>query len=137
MKYSKEAVQTAFLKDFIATKVQAGSLSLVAVKSPFGNYRKDCYIPSSRYSPCEAKKNGIKTVVNVLLITGEPDHNENLGEVVKFGVERYYDQVKSRKNATEKNLVEGFKTYTSGNATNVWTQTVKEAIIIQEDGKYE
>ena len=77
MKYSKEAVRTAFLKDFMATEVQAGSLSLDAVKFPFGNYREDRYIPSSRYSPCEAKKNGIKTVVNVLIITGEPDYNEN------------------------------------------------------------
>ena len=77
MKYSKEAVRTAFLKEYMATEVQAGSLSLDAVKSPFGNYREDRYIPSSRYSPCEAKKNGIKTVVNVLIITGEPDYNEN------------------------------------------------------------
>ena len=77
MKYSKEAVRTAFLKEYMATEVQAGSLSLDAVKSSFGNYREDRYIPSSRCSPCEAKKNGIKTVVNVLIITGEPDYNKN------------------------------------------------------------
>ena len=56
---------------------------------------------------------------------------------MKFGVERFYDQVNSRENAMKKDLVEGFKTYTSGNATNIWTQTVEEATIAQEDGVYE
>ena len=77
MKYFKGAVRTTFLKGFMSTEVQAGSLSLDAVKSPFGNHKEDRYIPSSRFSPCEAKKNGIKTVVNVLIITGKPDYNEN------------------------------------------------------------
>ena len=77
MKFSKEAVRTAFLKGFMATEIQAGSLSLDAVKSPFGNYREDRHIPSSRFSPYETKKDGIKTVVNVLILTGKPDYDEN------------------------------------------------------------
>ena len=48
MKFSKEAVRTAFLKEFMATEVQAGSLSLDAVKSPFGNYREDRHIPRKK-----------------------------------------------------------------------------------------
>ena len=124
MKFSKDAIRAAFLKEFMTTEVQAGALSQDAEKSPFGNYKEDRYIPSSRFLPCENKKNGVRTVVNVLSISGEPDHHEDLGEVVKLGIERFYDQVKARDGATEKDLVEGFKSYTSGNATNVWTQTV-------------
>ena len=138
MKFSKDAIRTAFLKEFMTTEVQAGTLSQDAEKSPFGNYREDRYIPSSRFLPCESKKNGVKTVANVLEISGEPDDHEDLGEVVKFGIERYYEKVKSRENVTEKDLVEGFKEYTSGHATNVWTQTVEEATIVEtSEGVYE
>ena len=136
-RYSKEALRTAFFKNFMTTEVQAKLLPLDALKPPFGNYREENEISPSRFAPCEATKNGVKTTVRVLVVTGEPEDQEDISEVVTYGVERYHDQVSAREDSTEKDLVDGYKAYTSGRAAKLWNQVTAEATITPDaDGKY-